>query len=78
MLKKRMRDESEADETIIKVDGMSCGACARTIDRALLSVEGIRSVRVDLETGEVRVEHAGTPLVKMRAAILDAGYRPLD
>lgn len=67
-----------ATKTVIHVDGMSCGACARSVDRALQSVEGVHSVEVDLETHAVEIAHEGVPLDAMCEAIRGAGYRPRD
>lgn len=64
--------------SVIKVDGMTCGGCARSVERVLKSVEGVREVRVDLEAHEAHVDHDGASISAMREAILGAGYRLRD
>lgn len=45
-----------ADRTsVFRVEGMTCGLCAKAIDKALREVEGVRSVQVDREADEVAV-----------------------
>lgn len=40
----------------LKVEGMSCEACVRSIERKLSKVAGVESARVDLEEGKATVE----------------------
>jgi len=37
--------------TTLAVTGMTCGSCARTIERKLRRVPGVKSAAVDLELG---------------------------
>lgn len=37
------------------VHGMSCPLCANNVDKQLLTVPGVQSVRVDMGTGQVKV-----------------------
>ena len=41
----------------LNVDGMSCDACVRSIERKLSKVAGVESARVNLETGKATVEY---------------------
>lgn len=38
--------------TTIKIKGMSCDHCVRTVTRALNEVEGVKNVKVDLTGGK--------------------------
>jgi Cu+-exporting ATPase len=40
----------------LDVEGMTCDACVRAIERKLSRVEGVASARVNLETGRATVE----------------------
>ncbi len=40
---------------VLSVEGMSCKNCARSIERVVSKVEGVRSVRVSFELGRVEV-----------------------
>jgi len=58
----------------LSVENIKCGGCANSIRRALTGVEGVGSVNVDIERGEVRVEgnEAARPDVAKR--LLELGY----
>jgi copper chaperone len=61
--------------SVFKVKGMSCNHCAQSVTRALSSLEGVRSVEVDLREGEVRFDNeAHLPFEKVKEAIERAGY----
>ena len=63
-------------ETILDVQGMSCGSCVRHIDQALHRLQGIRHVEVRLAERKVRVHHdaerASVP--QLIEALAEAGY----
>jgi copper chaperone len=60
----------------IKVNGMTCGGCVRSVTRVLEAVPGVEKVAVSLEEGEVELRfdpaRAGAP--EFRKAIEDAGF----
>jgi copper chaperone len=63
--------------TILHVDGMSCGSCVRHVSAALSAVPGVSKVDVTLRTGTVAVQHSETTaLPALLEAIEDAGYSP--
>lgn len=41
--------------TILKVEGMSCGHCKMSVEKALQAIPGVESATVDLEKKEVVV-----------------------
>jgi len=41
----------------LAVEGMSCDACVRSIERKLSRVAGVESARVNLGTGKATVEY---------------------
>jgi copper chaperone len=62
-------------QTILAVDGMSCGSCVRHVEQALRELDSVTSVQVDLQTGKVVVDHGdGAPVKSMIAALSVAGY----
>lgn len=66
---------SEQRETVLKVEGMTCGGCVRHVDHALRMLEGVEVVEVRLEDGQVRVRHNATSSIEaMIEALRDAGY----
>jgi copper chaperone CopZ len=66
-------------ETIaLGVEGMSCGGCVVSVERALERVPGVARVNVSLATQVATVEGAGIDPARLRAAIEDAGYEVRD
>jgi copper chaperone CopZ len=66
---------SERRETVLLVEGMTCGACVRHVDEALRALEDVEVVEVRLRDGRVRVRHgAGRSVETMVEALRDAGY----
>lgn len=43
-------------QTVIKVDGMSCGHCSNAVKNLIEEVSGVQSADVDLGTKEATVE----------------------
>jgi copper chaperone len=64
------------DATRIKVSGMTCQGCVRSVTRVLEAVPGVGAVEVSLERGEadVRYDSARTAVPALRKAVEDAGY----
>ena len=63
-------------DTVLAVEGISCGCCAGRIERALGSLEGISKVSVDLAKSSVTVKHDAnrTSTAVLISALRDAGY----
>jgi copper chaperone CopZ len=60
----------------LKVHGMTCGNCARTIERKLASTPGVTKASVDLEATRATVEY-DAELVKpevLANAVRELGY----
>ena len=62
-------------EKLLKIEGMACGNCVKHVSKALMEIEGISDVNVQLEnkTAVVRMSHAVED-DKLKAAVKDAGY----
>lgn len=60
----------------IPVSGMTCGNCARSVERKLSASPGVSSARVDLAGGTATVEFDAdrTKLPDLRHAIEQLGY----
>lgn len=60
----------------LSVRGMTCGNCARTVERKLASTPGVTKVTVDLASAQASVEY-DSDLVKpevLANAVRDLGY----
>jgi len=64
------------EKIVIKVGGMSCQSCVKSVTGVLQALPGVAAVEVSLEAGEARVEFdpAATGVAAMRAAVEDAGF----
>lgn len=67
-------------ETIIKVEGMSCGHCVKAVTDAVSAVNGVSSTIVDLEakTATVNFDSEIVSLDTIKAAIDDQGFDVVD
>lgn len=63
-------------ETVLRVQGMTCQGCVRSVTRVLQELPGVETVDVSLERGEAAVRHdAGrVPVEALRRAVQDAGF----
>ena len=61
----------------ITVTGMSCGGCEETVEDAISSIAGVRSVTADNEGDSVTVEGEADPDA-IDEAIEEAGYEVAD
>jgi len=62
------------------VGGMACAFCASTIEKGLKKLQGIRSVRVSLESGEALINYDASLITtdKIRGEIERLGYYVFD
>ena len=59
----------------LSVDGMNCGGCVGSVERAIQAVPGVLRVRADLASKAVEVEAAATVTpAEVIAAVENAGY----
>jgi len=64
------------ETVVIKVGGMSCQGCVKSVTGALTAVPGVASAEVSLEEGEARVafDPATATVAQLRQAVDDAGF----
>ena len=57
-----------------KINGMSCGSCRQTVEKALQGLDGITSAQVNLNPPEAIIEKAdAVTLDQLNAALSKAG-----
>ncbi|GIN19335.1 MAG TPA: copper chaperone [Bacillus bacterium] len=63
-------------ETVLKVEGMTCGHCKQSVEKALTALTGIKKAEADLAQGNVKVlfDPSKTDTRKMKEAVEDQGY----
>jgi Cu+-exporting ATPase len=68
--------EKESKRAELKISGMTCATCAKTIENSLIELEGISGARVNLGTEIASIEYdpSKTKLSDMEKAVRDAGY----
>ena len=71
---------SDANETVLTIEGMTCSHCVKHVGEALRAIDGVCDVEVLLEAGRARIRHRGTAVASLLAAVEEAGYeaRELD
>ena len=60
--------------TNLKINGMSCDACASHVKKALEGVPGVQSAAVNLGAKSATVEHTGANTEQLLAAVAEEGY----
>jgi copper chaperone len=58
---------------VYRVNGMTCGGCARHVEKALRSVAGVSGVVMDVAKGTATVEGTASDEA-MTASVAAAGY----
>ena len=63
----------------LKISGMSCQHCVKTVKNALTALEGVQSAKVNLRKGEavVRFDELYVNPVNLTDAITEAGFEVL-
>ncbi|MBK9019882.1 MAG: heavy-metal-associated domain-containing protein [Sulfuritalea sp.] len=64
------------ETTTIKVDGMSCGGCVKSVTGVLTALDGVAKAEVSLEQKQAVVEFDAGKLTRdqLKAVIEDAGF----
>ena len=57
-----------------KVDGMTCGGCAASVQKAIVAAVPGAVVSIDLPTARVTVEAGAVEDTAVRKAVEDAGF----
>jgi Cu+-exporting ATPase len=73
-------EEVTAKEVLIPIQGMTCAACAKTIERAVGKLKGVESVLVNFATEKASIKYNPTAvrLSEIKQAIAKAGYKALE
>jgi copper chaperone len=68
---------SKPGSVTIKVEGMTCGGCAVTVEKALKKTPGVEDAKVSYEKGEawVKYDDAKVTLAKLREVINNTGFK---
>lgn len=63
-------------QVILKVSGMTCGGCVKSITNALQAKDGVKETKADLDSATVSVSFDPAKIQEgaIRSAIEDAGF----
>lgn len=64
-------------KTTFSVDGMTCGHCLQTVDRALRALPDVSVERIAVGSATVSFDESRTTTDRIASAIEGAGYRVL-
>ena len=72
--------EEENKVIELKIEGMTCAACAKAVERVGKKLEGVESISVNIATDKANVIYnpAKVKLSQIKAAIEKAGYKPIE
>jgi len=62
-----------ASGVTLKISGMSCGGCVKSVTRILSAVPGVSRASVDLESGRAEIQ-GSAGWERLTAAVQAAGY----
>ncbi len=64
------------ETAVIKVEGMSCGGCVKSVTNVLSALPGVAKAEVSLDSKSARVEFEAGRVTRedMKRAIVDAGF----
>jgi copper chaperone len=68
-----VKEMGQTSETVIKIEGMSCGHCKMAVENALKEVAGVTNVYVDLDKKEAVVAGSAS-ITDLHQAVEEAGY----
>jgi len=65
------------ETTVLKVNGMTCGGCVRSVKNVLEGIQGVSRAEVSLEKAQATVSYdpAQADVKRMKEAVTDAGYQ---
>lgn len=67
----------KATEVTLKISGMTCDHCVKTVEKGIKSLKGVSRVHVDLalQKAEVAYSPEAVTLDQIKKAVTEAGYQ---
>ena len=64
------------ETTVVKIKGMTCMGCVRSVSNVLQGMDGVSSAEVSLEQAQATIQYDATRIGanQFKAAITEAGY----
>jgi copper chaperone len=60
----------------LKIDGMSCGHCVMSVQKALRALDGVQVDQVQIGSAQLHFDPATRAVDEILDAIRDAGFEP--
>ena len=70
---------AEKSDVTVRVDGLSCPFCAYGLEKKIMKIEGVESMKIDLKGGKVEIRFIDEDYVRteeIEEAVRDAGFTP--
>ncbi|WP_058486223.1 heavy metal translocating P-type ATPase [Defluviitalea phaphyphila] len=76
----KAKEYKKLEEIKLPIEGMTCAACSRAVERALNKLEGVEEASVNLSTENAFIKYDSDKirLADINKAIIKAGYTPLS
>ena len=66
------------DRITMKIDGMSCGHCVSSVDRALKKIDGVKVESVGIGNATVSYDPSAVSAEQIADAVADEGYSVVE
>jgi copper chaperone len=66
------------DRITMKIDGMSCGHCVSSVDRALKKIDGVKVESVEIGNATVSYDPSAVSAEQIADAVADEGYAVVE
>ncbi|RDY26498.1 copper-translocating P-type ATPase [Romboutsia weinsteinii] len=75
-----VEEEKKNKDVDMKIEGMTCAACAKAVERVVKKLDGVENVSVNIATDKANISYnpSKVKLVEIRSAIEKAGYKPVE
>ncbi|MBO3444114.1 heavy metal translocating P-type ATPase [Clostridium sp. CCUG 7971] len=64
----------------LKIEGMTCAACSKAVERVVKKLDGIESINVNIATDKASISYnpSQVKLLQIKESIKNAGYKPVE
>jgi copper chaperone len=66
------------DRITMKIDGMSCGHCVSSVDKALKKIDGVKVESVGIGNATVSYDPSAVSAEQIADAVADEGYAVVE
>lgn len=75
-----VEEEKKNKAVDMKIEGMTCAACAKAVERVVKKLDGVENISVNIATDKANISYnpSKVKLVEIRSEIEKAGYKPVE